>query len=79
MPQTAIDAAVGRNVAKYRKEVGITKQELAQRCGLRLADVVAAEAGERRFGSRELFLISAQLRRRVSDLLVIEDLESEQD
>lgn len=59
----------GENVAKRRKAMGLTQEQLADEIGMDVRSVRAIEAGDRNPTFKTLFKISKALRAISSDLL----------
>jgi transcriptional regulator with XRE-family HTH domain len=70
--QIAFLKAVGKNIAKYRKEKGWSQQELGYRCNIDKPHVSRAESGAHNFSILMAQRISDGLQMPVSKLFEIE-------
>lgn len=62
-----IDAHIGKNIRERRTELGLSREDVATATAL---DLAAIEAGQRRAGAADLFVLCRVLRMPVSRLLL---------
>jgi len=65
-----IDKTVGQNLAKYRRECGLSEIALAARVGIRESLLIKYESGEERIPASRLFDLAAELDLKVTAFFV---------
>lgn len=83
MPKTetanAIDAHIGRNIARRRTRMGLSQSRLAQACGISFQQVQKYEAGTNRVAASRLYVIARTLEIAPADLLPSPEWETAPD
>lgn len=73
MPKTetanAIDAQIGRNIARRRVIMGLSQSALAHSCGISFQQVQKYEAGTNRVAASRLYVIARTLKTSPGDLI----------
>lgn len=65
------------NVRKYRKKIGLSQEQFAEKCGLHRTYIGAVERAERNVTLSTLEILSKALDISISHLLNDEDIENE--
>jgi len=64
-----IDSQIGERIERCRKAASLSREDVAEACGLSLDQYTAGEAGERTFSAAELLAIGQKVGFRLSDIL----------
>lgn len=83
MPKTetanAIDAQIGRNIARRRTSMGLSQSALAHACGISFQQVQKYETGTNRVAASRLYVIARTLQIAPADLLPSAEWEATPD
>ncbi|MGI9479121.1 MAG: helix-turn-helix domain-containing protein [Hyphomicrobiaceae bacterium] len=64
-----IDRQIGERIERCRKAASLSRQDVADACGMSLDQYTAGEAGERTFSAVELLAIGQKVGFGLSDIL----------